>query len=75
VRGGDLEHRDDAGPDELSGEARPDGEHRRADTGNIQLNATAHTTLPFWLEFLLTLRSDGPGATAAQFMVQARLTA
>lgn len=44
-----------------------------ADTGNVQLNATAHTTLPFSLEFLLTLRSDGPGATAAQFMVQARL--
>lgn len=44
-----------------------------ADTGNIQLNATAHTTLPAWLKMFLTLRSDGPGATAAQFMVQAFL--
>lgn len=41
------------------------------DTGALQLNATAHTTLPFWLEILLTLRSAGPGATAAQFMGQA----
>lgn len=41
------------------------------DTGNIQLNATAHTTLPFWLKIFLTLRSNGPGATAAQFMGQA----
>jgi hypothetical protein len=41
---------------------------RRFDTGNIQLNATAHTTLPFWLEILLTCVSDGPGATAAQFI-------
>lgn len=38
------------------------------DTGNIQLNATAHTLLPFKLDILLTLRSDGPTATAAQFM-------
>lgn len=38
------------------------------DTGALQLNATAHTTLPFTLEVLLTLRSDGPGATAAQFI-------
>jgi hypothetical protein len=40
------------------------------DSGNIQLNATAHTLLPFWLDAELTLRSDGPGATAAQFMPQ-----
>lgn len=40
------------------------------DSGNIQLNATAHTTLPFWAKIFLTLRSDGPGATAAQFMGQ-----
>lgn len=40
-------------------------------TGALQLNATAHTTLPFWLDILLSLRSDGPGATAAQFMGQA----
>lgn len=38
------------------------------DTGNIQLNATAHTLLPFKLDVLLTLRSDGPLATNAQFM-------
>lgn len=29
------------------------------DTGNIQLNATAHTTLPFWFEVELTCRSVG----------------
>lgn len=40
------------------------------DTGNIQLNATAHTTLPFWLDILLRLDSEGSG-TAAQFMGQA----
>lgn len=39
------------------------------DTGNIQLNATAHTTLPFWVKILMTLRSEGSG-TAAQFMGQ-----
>lgn len=44
------------------------------DTGAIQLNATAHTTLPFWLDILLRLNSDGPGATAAQFMGQAILS-
>lgn len=38
------------------------------DTGTIQLNAAAHTTLPFWLKILLTLRSEG--AAAAQFMGQ-----
>lgn len=43
------------------------------DTGNIQLNATAHTLLPFWMKVLLTLRSIGPGATQAQFMGQAFL--
>src|SRR5437867_1479899 len=31
------------------------------DTGNIQLNATAHTTLPFWLDILLTCRATGSG--------------
>lgn len=34
------------------------------DTGNIQLNATAHTTLPFWLEIELTCRAIGNGTTA-----------
>lgn len=37
------------------------------DTGNIQLNATAHTTLPFWLEIFLTCRSVGV-TSAATFM-------
>jgi hypothetical protein len=34
------------------------------DTGNIQLNATAHTTLPFYLEILLTCRATGNGTNA-----------
>jgi hypothetical protein len=34
------------------------------DTGNIQLNATAHTTLPFWLEIELICRSVGNGTNA-----------
>lgn len=34
------------------------------DTGNIQLNATAHTTLPFWLDILMTCRAVGNGTTA-----------
>jgi hypothetical protein len=34
------------------------------DSGNIQLNATAHTTLPFWLEIELTCRSVGSGTGA-----------
>jgi hypothetical protein len=34
------------------------------DTGNIQLNATAHTTLPFWLDILLTCRAVGSGTSA-----------
>jgi hypothetical protein len=34
------------------------------DTGNIQLNATAHTTLPFYMYLLLTCRSIGSGAAA-----------
>lgn len=33
-------------------------------TGAIQLNATAHTTLPFWLEVLLTCRASGSGTSA-----------
>lgn len=37
------------------------------DSGNIQLNATAHTNLPFEAEIELELRAAGPGATAAQF--------
>jgi hypothetical protein len=34
------------------------------DTGALQLNATAHTTLPFYLEFLLTCRAVGSGTSA-----------
>jgi hypothetical protein len=34
------------------------------DTGNIQLNATAHVTLPFWLTILLTCRATGSGTSA-----------
>lgn len=37
------------------------------DTGNIQLNATAHTTLPYWLEIELTVRSLGSGTAATMF--------
>ncbi len=41
------------------------------DTGNIQLNATAHTLLPFWLEILLTCRAVG-SSTSANLMGQAK---
>lgn len=41
------------------------------DTGNIQLNATAHTLLPFWVEILLTCRAVGV-TTAANLMGQAK---
>lgn len=34
------------------------------DTGAIQLNATAHTTLPFWLEIEMTVRAIGSGTAA-----------
>lgn len=43
------------------------------DTGAIQLNATAHTTLPFWLDIEATCRSVGSG-TAATLMGQGRIT-
>jgi hypothetical protein len=43
------------------------------DTGNIQLNASAHTTLPFWLEMLLTCRAKGSG-TSANLMGMANVT-
>ena len=33
-------------------------------TGALQLNATAHTDLPFWLDILLTCRSIGDGTNA-----------
>lgn len=41
-------------------------------TGAIQLNATAHTLLPFTLQILLTLRTIGSG-TGAQFMGMATI--
>lgn len=34
------------------------------DTGAIQLNATAHTTLPFWLDIEMSCRAIGSGTTA-----------
>jgi hypothetical protein len=34
------------------------------DSGNIQLNASAHTLLPFWLDVLLTCRAVGAGSAA-----------
>lgn len=34
------------------------------DTGNIQLNATAHTTLPFWAEIGMTVRAEGNATSA-----------
>src|SRR5262249_1197037 len=41
-------------------------------TGNIQLNATAHTLLPWWLDILLTVRALGSG-TNANFMGMGRI--
>lgn len=41
-------------------------------SGAIQLNATAHTTLPFWLEVMLTCQVEGNGTTA-KLMGQGRL--
>lgn len=40
------------------------------DTGNIQLNATAHTTLPFWLDIFVTCRAIGV-TTSANLIGQA----
>jgi hypothetical protein len=42
-------------------------------TGAIQLNATAHTTLPFWFDALLTCRAVG-ASTSANLMGQARVS-
>lgn len=42
-------------------------------SGAIQLNATAHTTLPFDLEIILTCRAEGSG-TSANAMGQAKIT-
>lgn len=41
-------------------------------TSAIQLSTTAHTTLPFWLEVMLTCRAVGP-TTSAQLMGQATI--
>jgi len=43
------------------------------DTGNIQLNATAHTTLPFWLDIHLTCYAIGV-TTSANLMGLATIT-
>lgn len=43
------------------------------DTGNIQLNATAHAILPFWAEIEMTLRAVGNG-TSANWMGQGTVT-
>lgn len=43
------------------------------DTGAIQLNATAHTNLPFWFEAELTCRAVGSG-TSANLMGLAQVT-
>ncbi len=37
------------------------------DSGQVQLNATAHTTLPFWLEILLRADTEGSGTNAKLF--------
>lgn len=42
-------------------------------TGAIQLNASAHTTLPFWLDLLLTCRSVGASA-GGTLMGQGQIT-
>lgn len=42
--------------------------------GAMQLSSTAHTTLPFWLEIILTCRAVG-NSTSANFMGQGRMTA
>lgn len=41
--------------------------------GAMQLSSTAHTTLPFWLDILLTCRTVGTG-TSATLMGQGRMT-
>jgi hypothetical protein len=43
------------------------------DTGALQLNATAHTTLPFWLDMIMTCRAVGSG-TNANLMGLAQVT-
>jgi len=43
------------------------------DSGNIQLNATAHTTIPFWADILLTCRAIG-SSTSANLMGQGIFT-
>ncbi len=41
-------------------------------SGAIQLSAVAHTTLPFWLEVVMTMRAIGAG-TAANLMAAGRM--
>lgn len=42
-------------------------------SGAVQLSAVAHTTLPFWLEVIMTCRSIGAGV-AATVMAAGRMT-
>jgi hypothetical protein len=42
-------------------------------SGAIQLSTTAHTSLPFWLEVILTCQAVGPG-TLTKLMGQGRIT-
>lgn len=42
-------------------------------TGAMNLTTTAHTTIPFWADFLLTCRAVGP-TTSCNLMGQARVT-
>lgn len=41
-------------------------------SGAIQLSAVAHTTLPFWLEVIMTMRTIGSG-TAANLMAAGKM--
>lgn len=41
--------------------------------GAMQLSTTAHTTLPFWADFLLTVRAEG-SSTSANLIGLARVT-
>lgn len=42
-------------------------------SGNIQLNATAHTLLPAWLDIALTCRANADGAAGATLLGMGRI--
>jgi len=42
-------------------------------SGAVQLSTTAHTSLPFWLEIMMTCQAVGPG-TLTKLMGQGRIT-